>query len=166
MKLSASALKSIIAFLNLVRTGELHLRRDRLLRRHEVRDGKSYAVFRETILDRDFREQEVTLVVAFRLIVIGSNPFWHWLFQRGCILNTPIWCGFKGFRAKLWMVEPRSRDYLGIYRYQGRSNARAYAEYICSILRPLSRKGSVWYEVIEKSFEQYLAATSVEARAG
>ncbi len=152
---------SINYYLNLVFAGELHQSNKRLGWKYKVKDGQTYAVFRETFSDRDYQESQVTLVVHFRLIIVGSNPFFHWLFQHLCVLDTPMWCGFPGFKTKFWMVDLKSKDYLGIYRYEGRKNAEIYANYISTILKPLSTKNSVWYEIIQSSFEDYLKKTRV-----
>jgi hypothetical protein len=71
----------------------------------------------------------------------------HWLFQRLCILTTPFWSGFPGFRVKLWMVETETKDYLGIYDWDGEEDARTYAEALARVLRAVSVSGSVWYEM-------------------
>jgi hypothetical protein len=53
------------------------------------------------------------------------------------------------------MVEPTTKDYLGLYRYQGKDNAKKYAEYICSVLKPVSTVNSVWYKIENESFDLY-----------
>jgi hypothetical protein len=91
--------------------------------------------------------------------LIASLAALHWLFQRACILTTPFWSGFRGFRVKLWLVEPRRKDYLGIYEWAGRANAERYARMLLCVLRPLSTAGSVWYEIHDREpFARYLQA--------
>lgn len=114
-----------------------------------------YTVFLETNSDKKYDEKEVTLVIKFRLKFIGENIFFHWLFQHLCVLDTPLWVGFKGFKTKYWMVEPKTKDYLGLYRYQGKENAKRYAEYICSVLRPFSSPNSIWYMIENETFNSY-----------
>ena len=97
------------------------------------------------------------LVVGFRLRFIGSNPLLHWLFQRICIISTPILSGFPGFRTKLWMVDLKSKNYLGIYEWAGKENALFYADWLSNLLRKLSTKGSVWYKLEDKErIDEYL----------
>ena len=150
------ALDSIFYFCKLALAWSIHIKKNRLGSVYQVRDNEVFTVFRETVSDANYLENEVTLVVGFRLKLIKKNAFFHFLFQRVCILNTPIWVGFKGFKTKLWMVDAISKNYLGIYRYQGRENAEGYAEYITSILRPFSTKGSIWFEIIDTKFENYI----------
>ncbi len=161
MKVFLQAVQSLINYFRLVFSGNLHLETSRLGQLYKAKDLKAYSVFLETRSDKDYGEKEVTLVVGFRLFLIGSNPFFHWLFMHLCILDTPVWVGFSGFRFKLWMVQPKTKDYLGIYRYQGKENAKKYAEYISAVLRPVSTKNSVWYKIYEEKFEDYLKANKV-----
>lgn len=153
-----SALRSSIRFLSLLSAGSMRLRRDRVGERYRVDDGGRYDIFRDTLSSDGSMEPCAVLVVGFRLRLIGTNPVLHWVFQRICILTTPIWSGFPGFRAKLWMVDQGSKNYLGIYEWAGTRNARSYVDWLVGVLLPLSTKGSVWYEVVPgERLEDYLA---------
>jgi hypothetical protein len=146
-RLPASIASSIVAFIGLVARGKLHLRRERLEQRYAIESRGSYVVFRETAAADQAGTVPVVLVVGFRLGAIRSMALPHWLFQRLCILTTPFWSGFPGFRVKLWMVEPETKDYLGIYDWDGEEDARTYAEALARVLRAVSVSGSVWYEL-------------------
>ena len=143
------ALLSSARFVKLVTTSSMHLPRDRLGEMYVIHhDGRTnYSIFRETVSRDGSLETPVILVVGFRLRFLGGNPILHWLFQRICIISTPIWGGFSGFRTKLWMVDPKDKNYLGIYEWAGDGSARNYVEWLTVILRPLSTSGSVWYEL-------------------
>lgn len=55
------------------------------------------------------------------------------------------------------MVDPKTKNYMGIYSWYGRENAQEYVNFLVKILRPLSTRGSVWYKIIEgEPFEDYL----------
>jgi hypothetical protein len=158
------ALRSSGKFLMLVMQGSMRLRRDRLGKMYHVNHfGKTiYTVFRETDSRDGCLGSHTVLVVGFRLKLIRSNPFLHWLFQRICITSTPIWSGFRGFRTKLWMVDLQDKNYLGIYEWSGKDNAIAYAEWLTVILRRLSTTGSVWYEVhSNEELAEYLGEREV-----
>ena len=130
--------------------------------RCRIDQGQVYAVFRDTVGDDGIGGARCVLVVAFRLRVIGSFPPAHWLFQRVCLLTTPFWSGFEGFREKLWMVDPETKSYLGIYDWAGAANARTYVEMLVRVLRPISTTDSVWYEIVpDQEFETYLAERAV-----
>lgn len=131
---------------------------------HRQRVGKPYSV--ENDVYKIFRETEkpsstgdtVILVIGFRLKAIRSNPLFHWLFQRVCILTTPFWSGLTGFKTKLWMVDPATKNYLGIYDWRGKKEADAYISFLLPILKFFSVRGSVWAEqVVGQDFEEYLA---------
>jgi hypothetical protein len=130
--------------------------------RYRIDQGDTYEVFRDTIADDGVEGERCVLVVAFRLRFIGSFPPMHWLFQRVCLLTTPFWSGFRGFRVKLWMVDPETKSYLGIYDWAGADNARTYVEALVRVLRPISTANSVWYEIVpNQEFESYLASRTV-----
>jgi hypothetical protein len=153
------AATSAVRFTGMARAGTLHRVGNRLGERYRIDQGGTYEIFRETVGTDDVTDPPGVLVVGFRLRLISSNPVAHWLFQRLCILTTPFWSGFRGFRVKLWMVEPETKDYLGIYQWAGEENARAYVEALVRVLRPLSAKGSVWYKQYpNEDFETFLRA--------
>ncbi len=106
-------------------------------------------MFRESICDGDSGSEEVTLAVWFHLwgIPVGSRVR-RFLFERLCLVNTFLFAGFAGYRVKLWMVDPDSADYAGLYSWHSAAEAEIYARYIVGILKPLSRAGSVGYEII------------------
>jgi hypothetical protein len=151
------AILSLVNYIRLVSSNSLHLHRDRLGKLYKVAEGGTYAIFRETISNKKILDKSVVLIVGFRLRFINSNPILHWLFQRVCILTTPFWSGFYGFRVKLWMVDPETKNYLGIYEWYGAENAQVYVNALVRILGPLSTKGSVWYELnTDMKLDKYL----------
>lgn len=139
-------LSSAVHFPYLVVSDRLQLRHERLGDAYRLFDGRSYRVFRETT--RALSDEPRTVVeVTFRLRVIRSAQAPHWLFERLCTLTTPFWSGFDGFGTKLWMVEPRSRSYAGIYEWRSPALAGAYLEVLLPVLRAVSVPGSVASEV-------------------
>ena len=161
MEIISQAGKSVINFFKLIASHYLHIRRNRLRSTYKVHDH-IYSVFRETTSDKEYNEKEVTLVIGFRLKCIGNNSFFHYLFQRLSIINTPIWVGFRGFKTKFWMVDIYTNNYLGIYKYQGKHNAQKYAKYITSVLKLFSTKDSLWSEIITTNFENYIKKIKVK----
>jgi hypothetical protein len=124
-------------------------------------DSREFVVFRETTCDGGDLEGTVTLAVWFHLRgVPGGARLRRFLFERESILNTILYAGFAGYRVKLWMVDPVTSDYAGLYAWRDRESASAYARYIATVLRPLSRPGSVGYEIVEVRLDEHLAATS------
>ena len=117
---------------------------DRVGKTYTVDQAGQYTIFRETVNRRVRGDVPIVLVIGFRLKLIGSKPLWHWLFQRVCILTTPFWCGLKGFKIKLWMVDRKTKNYMGIYEWLGEENARAYIDFLIPILRFFSIPSTIW----------------------
>lgn len=139
--------KSCYRFIGLVAHGSMHRRQDRLGETYGTDRGGNYSIFLDTNSLDNVAEPSAVLVVGFRLRWIRSNRLLHKIFRRICIISTPLWSGFPGYREKLWMVDYKTEDYLGIYEWAGESNALVYAEWLTRLLRHLSTKGSVWYEI-------------------
>lgn len=156
MNIFSTAMRSAVRFCGMIPKHELHLKWGRVGDDYEI-NSATYRIFRETERRVTYGEP-VVLVVGFRLRLIGSNAVLHWLFQRLCILTTPFWSGMKGFRVKLWMVNPATKDYLGIYDWRGRVKAQNYLDYLLPILRFCSVNGTVWAKKLDnQELEKYLA---------
>jgi hypothetical protein len=135
----------------------IHLRKDRLGQIFQVENKGKFKIFRETVNLEEINESPVVLVVGFRLKIIGSNRALHWLFQRICILTTPFWAGFRDFHTKLWMVDPKTKNYLGIYQWFGEQNTQNYLDFLIPVLSFFSVKNSIWYKIYpNRELEEYL----------
>ena len=135
----------------------LHLRRRRLGYKYDAEQAGVFEIFRETVSQAAGDEPPAVLVVGFRLKYIRGNPFFHWCFQRICILTTPFWSGFPGFRIKLWMVNPDTKDYLGIYQWRGQANTQRYVDFLTPVLNFFSIHSSVWHRLYpDTELENYL----------
>ena len=65
------------------------------------------------------------------------------------------------------MVDPVTKDYLGIYNWDGAANARTYVEALTRVLRPLSTPGSVWFELHpDHQPEPFLQTRRADRRPG
>ena len=163
------ATSSVFRFVRLLRSGNIRNPENRLGNLYQIDQGGTYRIFRETMRTPDDSGSTGVLVVGFRLRLIGSNPACHWIFQRVCLLTTPFWIGIRGFRVKLWMVEPGTKDYLGIYSWAGADHARRYVEALLRVLRVVSTRDSVWYEQYPEedldSFLQERATPDRESRS-
>jgi hypothetical protein len=141
--------------------GSIHLRRDGLGRALTMSDGRTYVPFRETIKDAP-TDHPVVLQPRFHLRGFGPNRrIMHAIFRRVCIVTTPFFVGLSGYRSKLWMVDPATGDFAGLYEWNGVEEARAYADGLAKILRLLSSPGSVSYELVDDMrVADYLAANA------
>ena len=108
--------------------GRLHLRRGNVGASAQLPDGRGFVVFRETTCDRGELEDTVTLAVWFHLRFVPAGArIRRFVFERESILNTLLYAGFDGYRVKLWMVDPTTSDYAGLYAWGTRETAERYA---------------------------------------
>jgi hypothetical protein len=164
--LVAAFARSAVATFRLMAAGRLTSPSTYLGRRLRFADGMTSFVFRETaIRDRDPRDPAV-LVVQFRLRVFGHRCWLHALFRRECILHTPLFAGFPGFKSKLWISDTATRVYRGLYEWDGTERAVDYADHLVRLLIPLSTRGSVRYHVIRGIRRQDLFRDPERAVAG
>jgi hypothetical protein len=157
-------IRSCLRFFGLVARGRTQMRSERLGEVYSTDRGGSYSIFRETESWDGTPDPSVVIVCGFRLRFFQSNSLLHWVFRRVCIISSPIWAGFPGYRAKLWMIDYQTKNYLGIYEWAGESKARVYAEWLVNLLRHLSSRGSVWYELYpNEKLEEYLKTYKVSS---
>ena len=112
-------------------------------------DGSSSFVFRETAATDVGTSDPTLLVIQFRLAALGSDRLLHAAFRRECVLHTPLFAGFPGFRSKLWIDDLETGVYRGIYQWQGGDLARHYAARMVALLRPFSNAGTARHQVVE-----------------
>jgi hypothetical protein len=124
--------------------------RDLIGRAVKMKDGRTFVTFRQTIVGNDAGTgHPAVLIVRFRFRIPGSRYNWfHYIFRPLCIVTTPFFVGVKGFRIKLWMEDPATHDYQGMYEWASADEAVRYTTGLEKILRLLSVKGSVTHEVV------------------
>lgn len=110
-------------------------------------DGSTSSVFRETAVRGMPTSDPAVLVVRFRLRVVGTSLPCHAAFRRECVLHTPLFAGFPGFRSKLWLTDLQTGLYRGLYEWDGADLAVDYAETLARLLRVVSVRGSVGHHV-------------------
>ena len=112
-------------------------------------DGSSSFVFRETAVPGAATTAPALLVIQFRLAALGSSAPLHAAFRRECVLHTPLFAGFPGFRSKLWIDDVETGVYRGVYEWQGGDLARHYAARMVALLAPFSNAGTARHQVVE-----------------
>ena len=112
-------------------------------------DGSSSFVVRETSVTTPGTSDPTLLVIQFRLAALGSNRLLHGAFRRECVIHTPLFAGFPGFRSKLWLDDIETGVYRGVYQWQGGELARHYAARMVGLLAPFSTAGTARYRVVE-----------------
>jgi hypothetical protein len=145
-----AALTSVIKFSELAFFKRIHLKKKNIGVNYILPGHGVYKIFRETVGEDKRHEKKVSFVVGFRLRLIGSHAFLHWVFQRVCIVTTPFWSGLRGFHIKLWMINPTTNKYAGIYEWYGVRDAQAYLDVLLPVLRFFSTKNSIWYSIYQE----------------
>lgn len=140
--------ESAAATARLMAAGRLSQPRTHLARRISFADTTTSYVFRETAVKGVSTNDPVVLVVRFSLRLVGTNPWWHAAFRRECVLHTPLFAGFPGFRSKLWLADLHTSVYRGLYEWDGAELAVDYAETLARLLRIVSVDQSVGHHVI------------------
>ncbi len=131
--------------------GRLHLNGGRVGEVVALPDGRRFEVFRESSCDTT-ATAPVMLAVWFRLRAIPPGArIRRRLFEHACLVNTMLFAGCAGFLVKLWMVDPLTSDYAGLYSWRSAAEAAHYGRYITSILRPWCVRDSVGFEVFERA---------------
>ena len=153
----AAVVGSAVVTARLLARRGLVMPRDRVGTRLAVADGTTSVVFRETAATHPRPPGGAVLVVRFRLRWIGDARWAHAVFRRACLVNTPLFAGFPGFRTKLWLIDPATGVYRGLYEWDDVRGAVRYAERLRHVLALVTCPGSVSYEVVAGSTrEPYL----------
>lgn len=163
-------LMSVPTALGQLLSGRTRCHRSLLGQSLRMSDGRTYVPFRHTrkaVEGWSHAHEPAVLQPRFHLrFMPARRRRLHALFRVVCIVTTPFFVGLPGFRSKLWMVDPETGDFAGLYEWDDAPTATAYAEGLSKILRLLSAPGSVSYEVCEDTtVEQYLEAASATATA-
>jgi hypothetical protein len=111
-------------------------------------DGTTSRVFRETRTVDVTTVNPTLLVIAFRLTFLGDLHPLHAGFRHECVLHTPLFAGFRGFRSKLWLDDEHTQVYRGVYQWDGEDDAVAYARRMVGLLAPFSNRHSARFRIV------------------
>jgi hypothetical protein len=114
----------------------------------EFADGSTSRIFRETCVADPVTAEPVLLVIRFRLAFLGDVEALHTGFRYECLIHTPLFAGFPGFRSKLWLEDLHTRTYRGIYQWDGADAATAYAGRMVGLLAPFSNRGTARWHIV------------------
>lgn len=112
------------------------------------RDGTTSRVFRETCVVGAGTVDPVLLVIRFRLAFLDDLELPHAGFRRECVIHTPLFAGFRGFRSKLWLEDEDTRIYRGVYQWDGEEDAATYAARMVGLLAPFSNRGIARFQLV------------------
>jgi hypothetical protein len=134
----------VLRVIGLLARRQLHLHRDLVGATVVVRDGRQFRIYRESSSSEPGHGDVMALAMWFHLRWMPPGARLRaFLFERESMLNTVLYAGFEGYRAKLWTVDRETNDYAGFYLWRDGDAAERYARYAMRMLRPLSVPGSV-----------------------
>ena len=137
-----------ISTLGLLARGKLAQPNDLVDSHVEFADGSVSRIYRETSMRDPESPPQVMLAVRFRLRLIGSSRLGHALFRFESLFNTLLFAAHRGFHSKLWLTDPRTDYYRGIYEWADEESAIEYAETLRIVLAPWVKRGSVAYRIM------------------
>jgi hypothetical protein len=156
--------RSIAVWARLALSGRVAAPRAHVGARLRFADGTTSRVFRETLRRGAATPDPAVLVIGFRLAPLGRRPRLHAAFRRECVVHTPLFAGFPGFRSKLWVTDERTGVYRGIYEWQDAAAARRYAQRMVGLLAPFSTPGTARFHLVAGlRRDDYLADPANEA---
>jgi len=143
-----AVLRSVATTAQLVRARALASPGERVGRELRDEGGSRSTVFRETTVPRRRPLEPVVLVVEFRLRGVRRARWAHAVFRGTCVVNTPLFAGFPGFVSKLWLTDPATGVYRGLYEWDGAQRAEWYAARLSRVLTLVSVRGSIAHTVL------------------
>lgn len=104
----------------------------------------AYTVFRHVKIKSSLSEPEAVFVIRFTPEDMGVEE--NIKFSK---LPMMIFMGFKGFREKHWMVDKKTGECKGIYKWQTLEDAENYSKSIAvRFMTKRSKKDSVHYDIL------------------
>lgn len=165
--------RSLPAAASAILRGEIHHAHEHLGTYTPMSDGRTFVPFRHTVSSAPrpgaSASRPAVLQARFRLTPLPAHRhLLHALFRVVCIVTTPFFVGLPGFRSKLWMVDPWTGEFAGLYQWDSEEAAAGYERGLVRILERLSTPGSVSSELVpDTTVDEYLrfgaAVASVES---
>jgi hypothetical protein len=146
-------------------TGRLSFPKRYLLQTFDISGDQVFTAFRHMKLATD-REQSdngtVVLVVRFRFA-----RFTQAVNRRLSLIPIPLIAGFPGFHEKVWMVNEKSGEWLGLYEWESEETAEDYKRSF--VLRLMTRRAtdsSVSLHIVpDTSISDYLRQKEIPGRS-
>ena len=133
--------------LGLFLRGRVRFHREDVGKFLETDDGVSFRVFRHVVIRSHAPAPSALFIVRFT--VAGMTVTQNIRFSR---LPLFIFMGFTGFRSKYWCQDDETGAYEGVYEWQRRADAEAYARSIAlQFMTDRSIPGSVSYRILERA---------------
>jgi hypothetical protein len=140
-------IKFVVTTHRYMASGRLHSPRDMIGQVFRNADGRTYVIFRQTVLDPapgQARRPGAMFRVQFRVAKIVPPR------DRLVIaLKSPIFVALPGFRSKLWMVDEEHCTYQGVYEWDRLQDAEAYVHSASmDFMTRVAVPGGISYEIL------------------
>jgi hypothetical protein len=146
-RLGTNPVVGLVRTTGLLLLGRIRFQRQAVGRMLETDDGVSYRVFRHVVIRSAAPAPSALFIVRFT--VAGMTVKQNIRFSR---LPLLIFMGFTGFRSKYWCVDDETGAYEGVYEWQRRADAEAYARSIAlRFMTNRSVPGSVSHRILERA---------------
>jgi hypothetical protein len=144
--LGTNPVVGVLRTLGLLLSGRVRFNRAVIGRLLETDDGVRYRVFRRAVVRRDAPPPEALFIVRFTPHMRPAANI------RFSLLPMLLILGFTGFRSKFWCVNDGTGACEGVYEWQTRVDAEAYAASIAlRFMTNRSVPGSVSHRILERT---------------
>ena len=146
-KKDVSPASSLVSYLAATVRGRVHFPRARIGKAARTKWGDP-RVLKEIVVDRPGSgEPGAAFMVRFR--VAGMSPRANMAFLN---LPIPFFAGLPGFRSKLWLYDPGTGYFEGLYEWDTVEDARAYAgSFAARFMKRRSVPGSAEYAIFDRA---------------
>jgi len=126
-------------------SGRFRLLKERVGEVVTAPDGTKFTVFRQARLTPPGNPTPPGARFTVRFHVQNMTPERNKTFS---LLTIPFFAGMPGFRSKLWLVDEKGGDFMGIYRWQTEDDARRYSQsFAMEFMTKRSEEGSVSFTI-------------------
>lgn len=128
-------------------SGKVHFPDELVGETIRMKDGQDFIVFRRLKVDGQIEEPDNLTVfqVRFKFRNLGNNAN-----KRLSIIPAPFLMGMDGFREKIWAINEKTNDFLGIYQWSSKEAADNYpASFIFRLMTKRAAPGTVSYEIFQ-----------------
>jgi hypothetical protein len=139
----------LLGTMALLLRGDLTFHREDVDSVLETDDGRRYRVFRHVVIASRRPSPAALLIVRFTPAHMSIRA--NIRFSRLPLLVFP---GFRGFRSKYWCVDDATGACEGVYEWQSRADAEAYARSIAmQFMTRRSLPGSMSCTIFERALD-------------
>ena len=126
----------------------------------QMEDGLKFKIFRHMRL----RKKTSPDAAAIFIVRFKFKKFSHRTNMKASRIPIPLIAGFPGFRDKVWMIDPDTDYWQGVYQWENVQAIEKYKKsFVLAIMNKRALKNSISYKTIPGiSIEDYLLSVAVD----